>query len=141
MYYIQSYPKRSAAGVLPHNLSKQPILMPKIKDWHSRLRVHTLRLGLNGETDSSYRVSVFLLNGIFLLFRRVFLGSTIHSKEESMNEYVAGFSFGGKHDIESVTGAAGLYQDRAVWIFPVPEIPERKHERMCSRCFSLSERT
>ena len=85
----------SAAGVLPHNLSKLPILMPKIKDWHSRLRVHTLRLGLNGETDSSYRVSVFLLNSIFLLFRRVFLGSTIHSKEESMNEYVAGgFPFG-----------------------------------------------
>ena len=55
-----------------------------------------------------------------------------------MNEYLAGFSFGGKHDNksatgvfpfrkeherESVTGVAGLYRIRAVWIFPVPDIP------------------
>ena len=33
-------------------------------------------------------------------------------------------------------GAAGLYRDRAVWIFPVPDIPEGKHEQaMCNRIF------
>ena len=42
---------------------------------------------------------------------------------ESMNECVAGISFGGKHDIESVTGSAGLYRIRAVCFFPVPDIP------------------
>ena len=31
-------------------------------------------------------------------------------------------------------GAAGLYRVRAVWFFPVPEIPEGKQERiMCNR--------
>ena len=70
----------------------------------------------------------FLLNSISLLFRRVFIGSTtIHSKEENMNEYVAGgFPFRKGHERESVEGVAGLYRDCAVWIFPVPEIPEKK---------------
>ena len=40
-----------------------------------------------------------------------------------MNEYVAGFSFRKGHDREFVEGAAGLYRVRAVWIFPVPDIP------------------
>ena len=36
------------------------------------------------------------------------------------------FSFRREYDREFVTGAAGLYRVRAVWIFPVPEIPEKK---------------
>ena len=48
------------------------------------------------------------------------------------------FSFRKGHDRESVEGAAGLYRVRAVWIFPVPEIPEGKHEQaMCNRYFSF----
>ncbi len=52
-----------------------------------------------------------------------------------MNECVAGvFSFRKGHDRKFVEGAAGLYRVRAVWFFPVPEIPEGKQERiMCSR--------
>ena len=53
-----------------------------------------------------------------------------------MNECVAGgFSFRRKHDRKFVEGAAGLYRVRAVWIFLVPEIPEGKHERICSSFF------
>ena len=90
--------------------------MQKIKDWHSRLRVHTLRLGLNGETDSSYTVSVFLLNSISLLFRRVFLSSTIHSKEESMNEYLAGFSFGENMCVNPLLGWCFFRRVAEGWI-------------------------
>ena len=37
-----------------------------------------------------------------------------------------------------MTGVAGLYRDRAAWIFPVPEIPVGKHEQaMCNRYFSF----
>jgi len=58
---------------------------------------------------------VFLLNSISLLFRRIFLGSTdIHSEEESKNEYLAGFSFGGKHDNKSATGVFPFGKDMTV---------------------------
>ncbi|GEM_PF-2833112 len=36
------------------------------------------------------------------------------------------FSFRREYDRESVTSSAGLYRVRAVWIFPVPEIPARQ---------------
>ncbi len=36
------------------------------------------------------------------------------------------FYFRKGHDREFVEGVAGLYRDRAVWFFPVPEIPEGK---------------
>ena len=38
------------------------------------------------------------------------------------------FSLRKGHVRESVTGSAGLYRVRTVWIFPVPEIPEGKHD-------------
>ena len=53
-------------------------------------------------------------------------------------QYVAGVSFRREHEREFVEGVAGLYRVRAVWFFPVPEIPEGKHEQaMCNRYFSF----
>ena len=71
-----------------------------------------------------------------------------------MSKCVAGFSFRKGHGCESVTGVfsfrreydresevgvAGLYRVRAVCFFPVPEIPEGKHERLCNRFFLRRE--
>ncbi len=58
-----------------------------------------------------------------------------------MKEYLAGFSFRREYDRESVEGAAGLYRVRAVWIFPVPDIPEGKHDNKSVAVIFPSERT